>query len=69
MIEVNKTQNNICFNCKSYFDLGVEINFNKKFFNNYKLCKNCAKSLYIGLSKNFVPKGIKSKSLECKVLE
>lgn len=48
---------------------GVEIDFDKKFFNNYKLCKNCAKNLFVGLSKNFIPKGVKSKSFEYKILE
>ena len=69
MIDVKKSSNNVCFNCKKVFDDGFEIDFDKKFFNNYKFCKNCAKSLMLGLNKNFVPKGVKSKSYECKVLD
>ena len=69
MIDVKKSNKNVCYNCRAFFEEGVEIDFNKKFFNNYKLCKNCAKSLFLGLSKNFIPKGVKSKSYVCKILE
>ena len=66
---VSKVEKGVCFNCKKFFDSGIEIDFNKKFFNNYKLCLSCAKSLFLGLSQEFVPKGIKNKICDYKVLE
>ena len=69
MIEVKNINKHVCFNCKRTFDVGVEIDFDKKFFNTHKLCKSCAKSLYVGLGKTFVPKAIKNKSCTFKIFE
>ena len=68
-VDVNRTEKGMCFNCKKIFENGIEIDFNKKFFNNYKLCFACAQKLFVNLSKEFVPKGIKNKVCNYNVLE
>ena len=50
----------ICFCCKQKFDIGFEIDFDKRFFNNIKFCKKCCELLYEQLGKELVPKSPKN---------
>ena len=49
----------VCSCCKNVFTAGVDFNINKYFFRHEKLCLKCARDMYEGLGKLFVPKAIK----------
>ena len=50
----------VCCNCKNKIESGFEINFNKRFFNSVKICKQCGLVFYKKLSKLVVPKSPKN---------
>ena len=50
----------VCFCCKQKFDNGFEIDFDKRFFNNFKFCKNCCENMYEQLASKLVPKSPKN---------
>ena len=55
-----------CGICKSSFKEGFEIDVDRRFFNNIKICKDCALKIYKNLGFYFVPKGIKNINAEIK---
>lgn len=58
-----------CNSCKSFSDSGFEIDFDKRFYNNIKICKKCAENAYKSLGEHFVPKGIKNINAKIKPIE
>ncbi|MBQ3047473.1 MAG: hypothetical protein IJD48_00460 [Clostridia bacterium] len=50
----------LCFGCKQKLTDGFEIDLDKRFFNNIKICKNCAKLLYFKLGQKLIPKSPKN---------
>ena len=60
-MKLKKYENKLyCNSCKSFSEGGFEIDFDKRFYNNIKICKNCAINIYKSLGECFVPKSIKN---------
>lgn len=60
--------NFVCCACKQCADFGFEVLLGRRFFNNIKICKDCANKIYLDLSKHFVHKGIKNINKEIKLI-
>ena len=58
-----------CNSCKTFNESGFEIDFDKRFYNNIKICKNCAKEIYKSLAEHFIPKSIKNINAKIKQVE
>lgn len=58
----------VCSNCKKFSDNGFEIDLDRKFFNNIKVCRTCANNLYLSFGKCFVHKGIKNINKDIKII-
>lgn len=59
----------VCNCCKKSFETGFEIDLNKRFFNNIKICQTCGKNIYTQLGKHFVPKSIKNINAKPKLID
>ena len=59
----------MCNCCKNFFETGFEVDLNKRFFNNIKICQNCGKKIYTQLGKYFVPKSIKNINAKPKMVD
>ena len=58
-----------CNSCKSFGENGFEIDFDKRFYNNIKICKKCAELFYKSLGEHLIPKGIKNINSNQKLVE
>ena len=58
-----------CNSCKTFSENGFEIDFDKRFYNNIKICKDCAEKAYKSLGEYFIPKSIKNINAKIKQVE
>ena len=59
----------VCNACKISSNAGFEIDLDRRFFNNIKICKECGKEIYSSLGKHFVHKGLKNINKEIKLVD
>lgn len=61
-------KNFVCNACKKFSDGGFEVDLDRRFFNNIKICKSCANEVYTDLGKHFVHRSIKNINKEIKLI-
>jgi len=58
----------VCSCCKKQFSSGFEVDINKRFINNPKICKSCLENLQAQASLYLVPKSPKNINAKIKNL-
>lgn len=59
----------VCSYCKRTFDVGFEVDLDRRFISSPKICEKCAKEFFSALGQKLVPKSPKNINFGYKILK
>jgi hypothetical protein len=59
----------VCSYCKKIFEVGFEVDLDRRFVSSPKICEKCAKNLYMALGQKLIPKSPRNINFGFKILK